>query len=106
MTNIVVGSVVGTGAALNVQCGFVPSHVRVVNATDGTDIDEWFQGMAAGTSIRNNSAAVALRANPDGITPYAGAVNAACGFTIGVAMSVNGKTLRYVAFEEGPGWQG
>lgn len=29
------GTVVGTGAALNVSCGFVPRRVEVYNATDG-----------------------------------------------------------------------
>lgn len=34
------GYVYGTGAALNVVCGFIPKCVRVVNLTDG-DVENW-----------------------------------------------------------------
>ena len=37
-----VGYIHGTGAALNVEIGFVPDYVKVIDLTDGTDIWEGF----------------------------------------------------------------
>ena len=39
------GTVVGTGAAINVECGFVPDYVRVVNLTDGDLVTELYHGV-------------------------------------------------------------
>lgn len=39
-----VGYIHGTGAALNVEIGFVPDYVRIWNATEGTDV---FEGLLA-----------------------------------------------------------
>ena len=33
---IKIGTTVGNGAALNIECGFVPEKVELYNATDGT----------------------------------------------------------------------
>lgn len=40
--SVIVGMAVGNGAALNIELGFVPSHVRLYNATDGDIITEAF----------------------------------------------------------------
>jgi hypothetical protein len=96
----VVGTVEGTGAAINVVVGFKPDYVKIANTEDGDTIDEWFRGMAAGTSITNTSAAVATRA-ANGITAYEGTEGE--GFTIGSGISENGKTLYYLAIRSGPG---
>lgn len=86
----------GTGAAINVQIGFVPDYVRIVNITDGDYTMEWFNGMTAGTSI-DTAAAVAANA-ADGITAYAGTSGGnSAGFTVGTDGSESGKVYRYVA---------
>jgi hypothetical protein len=100
-TNIVTGSVTGTGAAINVSIGFVPDYVEITNITDADQIDKWYTGMAAGTSIQINTA-VATRAT-NGITLYAGDSTHACGFTIGSGISESAKVLCYLAMENGPG---
>jgi hypothetical protein len=40
----VIGALLGTGAAINVELGFIPDHVKIVNLTDGDLITEWFRG--------------------------------------------------------------
>lgn len=97
------GSFVGTGAAVNVSVGFIPDYVKIINTTDGDQIDEWFNGMAAATSISNTSAAVATRAAPNGISSYDGSTTAGEGFTAGAGISETGKTLFYIAIQNGPG---
>lgn len=89
------GTVTGTGAAINIPLGFVPDYVRIVNITDADQIDEWFAGMADGTSVQTNTA-VATRAS-NGVTPYAGSSTVAAGFTIGSGISESAKVLYYVA---------
>lgn len=102
---IVKGSFVGTGALVNRSLGFNPDYIRAVNATDGNTIWEWFSGMAAGSSIKSTSGAVATGAN--GFTSYAGSAvpgsEASPGITFGTDISVNGKTIYFVAMRNGPG---
>jgi hypothetical protein len=91
-----VGTYTGTGAAINVQIGFVPDYLRIVNITDGDYTMEWFNGMAAGTSI-DTAAAVATNA-ADGITAYNGTRGGdGAGFTVGTDGSETGKVYRYFA---------
>ena len=97
-----IGSVVGTGAAVNISIGFIPDYVVIANVTDGDVIDHWWSGMTAGTSVSVAAAAI-TRAAPDGITTYAGSATAGQGFTIGAGISEVGKTLRYTAIQSGPG---
>lgn len=42
------GTVVGTGAAITVQTGFVPDYVRVTNLTDGDLVTELWHGAPLG----------------------------------------------------------
>ena len=90
-----VGTVTGTGAAINISLGWIPDYVKVVNLTDGDTIDEWFRGNGAGTSIRT-VLAVATNAT-NGISEYAGTGAIAPGFTIGTAISETGDTLNWFA---------
>lgn len=93
------GSVVGTGAAIVVNLGWQPDHIKVVNITDADQIDEWFKGMAAGTSIQTN-AAVATRA-VNGLSVLNGSTGVQ-GFTIGSGISEAGKTLAWIAMRQIP----
>jgi hypothetical protein len=94
-TSIRLGTVVGTGAAINVSVGFKPEYIKVVNITDGTQVDEWFTGMADGASIQTNLAVAPRAAN--GLTPNDGNNAVAKGFTIGSGISTAGKTLAWIA---------
>lgn len=95
MIEIKSGSVVGTGAAINVELGFIPDHVRVVNVTDGDRIDEWFYGMTDGTAVTITTAVATTASN--GISGYVGDSTHSKGFTIGSGVSESAKTLFYIA---------
>lgn len=99
MNDSKIGTVTGTGAAINVSCGFIPDYVEVTNFTDGDQIDKWYAGMANGTSVQINTA-VASRAS-NGISTYAGDSTHAPGFTIGSGISESAKVLYYVAIRGG-----
>ena len=110
------GTVLGTGATLNVPLGFAPDYVKVINFTDGESI-EWTREMiedgspkygikevAAGTKSVLATAAV-------GIDDYAGlesdgsTLGIAKGFTIGATAGVNiaAEDIMWVAhFTDGP----
>jgi hypothetical protein len=44
MENFKTGTILGTGAAVNVSLGYVPDYVEVFNCTDGDKIFGWFRG--------------------------------------------------------------
>ncbi len=55
---IKVGSFAGTGAILNVECGFVPSYVKLFNPNDAGSLMptlERFSGMAAASGFKTKS---------------------------------------------------
>lgn len=94
-----VGKVTGTGAAIDINIGFVPDYVRIVNLTDADVTDEWFaDGSAAGTAV-STGAAVAARSS-NGITILN--TTTAKGFTIGSGISESAKVLGYVAMRNTP----
>ncbi len=98
--NIKIGTTTGTGAALNISLGFVPTYVKVWNITDGDIIHEWFTGMTDGHALQsgNHASTQFSRITSNGISAYAGSdAAAAVGFTLGTAVSENGKTLGYFA---------
>lgn len=100
-----VGTYTGSGAAQNISIGFIPDYVRIVNLT-APGMDEWFNGMAAGTSVTaaTDVAAAGIRAAPGGVTAFEGTPNnAGQGFTVGAALSTNASVYRYVAIQNGPG---
>lgn len=91
-----VGTVTGTGAAINIQLGWVPDYVKVINYTDGDTIHEWFNGMTAGHAIKTDTAVAKITAN--GITAYEGTAAAnSKGFTIGTDVSESADVLYYFA---------
>lgn len=104
MDQVKIGTVTGTGAAINVELGWIPDYVRIVNATDGDTIHEWFNGMGAGDAIKELSVtdngatgtvSLALITS-NGIDAYTADDNND-GFTISAAISESAKVLRYVA---------
>lgn len=93
-----VGTVEGTGAAINISLGFTPSYIRVVNTEDGDTIHEWFNGMTDGHAIKivdGGAATNISRITSNGISAYAGTTTAAKGVTLGTDVSESGKTLHY-----------
>jgi len=100
------GKVTGTGAAINIEIGWIPAFVIVMNETDGDRVDMWQRGMAAGTSIAITTAAATQASN--GITAYSGSDTPGSekreGFTIGSTISESAKVLRWSAWRgQAPG---
>lgn len=95
MQNVKVGTVTGTGSAINISLGWIPDYVKVINYTDGDTVHEWFNGFTAGHAVKTTTAVASLTSN--GITAYAGTTSAAAGFTIGTDVSESAKVLYYVA---------
>lgn len=106
---IKVGTYTGTGAAVNVELGWNPDYVKIVNVTDGDDIWEWFTGMTAAHAIYSRSVtdnattgnASITRITANGISSYAGSSTPGAekrkGFTAGSALSESGDTFAYIA---------
>lgn len=94
--HVKIGTYTGTGAAQNIELGFSPDYVEIVNQTDGDTIGKWFKGMTDGSAI-DIQAAVAANA-ADGVSEYAGTTGATSpGFTVGTDYSENAKVYRYIA---------
>lgn len=49
------GTYVGSGAAINIILGFVPSMIQIFNDTDDTEF-LWFRGVAAGSMFQRVAA--------------------------------------------------
>ncbi|MCG8447190.1 MAG: hypothetical protein MI753_15920 [Hyphomicrobiales bacterium] len=96
------GSVEGTGSAINVELGFTPDYVRLMNV-DGDATLDWTSDMPDDEGYKTVAAGANAQINAGGITPYGGApATAAAGFTIGVDADVNasGETIMWVAFSK------
>lgn len=85
-----------TPSNTNINVGFVPSMVKVTNATD-TDVScTWTEDMAAGAGITDAGAAVAS----GGITPVAHTDGTNHGFLVGTDASCQeaNKTYSFIAY--------
>lgn len=90
-----IGTFVGTGAAVNVVCGFVPDYVRIINITDRDETYEWFSSMPAGTAVSTLLAVAGVASN--GVSPLNSATLGA-GFIAGTAISESGDTYAFAAY--------
>jgi hypothetical protein len=98
LPNTVDGAVTGTGAAINIEIGFIPDHVTLLNQTTGRTLS-WYRTMPAGSG----SVAGAIVAT-GGVSPYDGKPNNGFGFTIGTdAVNAAGQVIAYRAERSGPG---
>jgi hypothetical protein len=95
--NIKIGTYTGNAAAQNIELGFIPDWVRIINATDGTNESEWFNGMAAASGISTVTTAGPVLDTTNQVTSYAGDATHAKGFTVGTDLSTNAKVYRYIA---------
>lgn len=101
--NIAVGSIAGTGAAINIQTGFKPKYVKVFNPNDGGSLFpsiEWWEGMAAASgrktlkSVDSGSTGNASSAyiTSGGISQFSGVMPPAA-YTGTVAVAANSATI-------------
>jgi hypothetical protein len=111
MGGIATGKVTGTGAAINISCGFVPRYVKVYNNNDAGSLwatMEWFTGMAAASGLKGIAVAgpdagatkSQAKVTTNGISEYAGDATHAAGFTIGADADLNASAedMHYIAF--------
>jgi len=94
------GTVTGTGAALNVELGFVPARVEIINETD-PGFYVWTDTMADGEMQKTIGDGTTTFPTTGGISAYAGTVNGnSAGFTIGADTDMNADddVLHYTAF--------
>lgn len=103
---IQVGTYTGTGAAVNVELGFVPDYVKITNVTDGDEYWEFYTGMTNGHAIYTRSVtdnattgnAGITRITANGITSRDPTdYSSKQGFTAGTALSESGDTFAYIA---------
>lgn len=102
-----VGTVEGTGAAINVICGFKPRYVKIFNYDDaGSKVPycEWFYGMTAGYGLKHligTTYTTPSIITTGGISQYCGtdAQGSGQGFTIGTDgdLNVTAETIFWLA---------
>lgn len=80
--NSATGSVEGTGAAIDIVCGFRPGHVKLVNR-GGLVLAEWFAPMPNASAAKTVTNGTTSFITSNGITP------AATGFRIGADTDIN-----------------
>lgn len=96
LPRMVTGSITGTGAALMVSIGFVPSRVDVFNIATAGRL-EWMDTMPAAAAIKTVTAGTQTYITSNGITPVETGASGQ-GFIIGAdAVNGSGNTLMYFA---------
>lgn len=94
--NVAVGRYLndGAAAAFTITTGFQPRYVRVVNLAATASQLEWFEGMAAASSLKTVAAGTRTVPTTNGITV------SASGFTVGLDTGVNisNEQLSWIAY--------
>lgn len=106
MQSVTRGEYTGTGAAINVSVGYVPSQIEIANITDCDEQWRWTSSMADNSAmwertVTDNATtgnASLSKITSNGVKPFAGSATAAKGFTVGSALSESGKTFAWVAY--------
>lgn len=95
------GNATGTGSAINVEVGFSPKVVVIINETD-PGLYMWVDTMADAEMLKLVDSTVALTfPTSNGVSAYAGAIaTTGKGFTIGADSDMNGSSdvLTWIAF--------
>lgn len=102
--------ITGTGANIDIKCGFVPAKVEVMNITStGLEKLEWYRGMPDASGIKTTSAPARTKITTLGITPLGDDVadTVEQGFRIGADTDINvaGEKLVIFATRGGAGNQ-
>lgn len=94
------GTYTGTDAAINIELGFVPGWVEIINWTDG---DKRFVFTEDKTFVHTGGTNATATVASNGISTFAGvsggeAAPKAPGFTAGTEVSADGKVYAYIAY--------
>lgn len=95
--NTVIGSVLGTGAAINVVLGFKPDYVECYNANTGSKISR-FRGSTGMKQVVAGTITVAA-----GLTDYEGPLGEGFTIPIDAQVNVNTQQINYIAYRTAPG---
>lgn len=96
MKQVYTGLITGTGAAISVTLGFVPTYVRFCNNTDGI-ILEWTPTMGAGKGLLIAATGKPTVISSNGVTASASTATFV-GVTLGTAaVNTTGDQINYVA---------
>jgi len=81
-----------TAVEFDIECGFKPRYVCVINVTD-REMIEWYEGMADASALYQAAAGTRTLITTLGITPLTD------GFTVGLQLNVNvvNKQLSWIA---------
>lgn len=94
--NMKAGQYTGTGSSINIELGFTPEVVIIINYTDGNNVVFYDANMTSGSSV---DMAAAAASNASGsVAPYAGSTTASKGFATGADNSTSAKVYSYWAF--------
>lgn len=93
--NVIIGTVEGTGSALNVSMGFQPSYVHLMNIDGNAELHQ----VLAEAKAQKRTAATFSNPTSNIISAFTGSSTAGEGFTIGADADINvsGETIKYVA---------
>jgi hypothetical protein len=94
------GTYTGTGAAINISLGFVPSKLETKNITDGDEVWRWERGMTAAHAMKVAADGTQTRITANGLSLWSGTVSAPKGFTVGSALSESAKEFRWTAWAD------
>lgn len=98
------GTYTGTGAAINIELGWVPDKVEVLNMTDGDASWVWYNGFGAGDAFQtaNHDTAQQSLITSNGIDAYEPTnFSNKPGFTVGTSLSESAKVFYYTAYRSG-----
>ena len=107
----IMGTLTGTGATINVECGFKPDYVRIINKTTFTQVECFFTTVTTAPSAASHSQQIvetvtahgfnieadgdrtAMASAAAGLAQYAGSPGLeSTGFTIGASAVPNVNT--------------
>lgn len=71
MSKVKVGSYTGNGSIQNIELGFRPDFLNIINTTDGDAQEFWYYGMTEDTGISHGSSSLATN-SADSITVFHG----------------------------------
>lgn len=100
------GFYTGTGAAINIELGWVPDYVKIINLTDGTEMFEWFNGATNNPTIQSRAVtdnattgnASMVRLTSNAVSAYSPTnLSNKPGFTVGTAISTSAKQYGWIA---------
>ena len=96
VSNLAVGTFTGDGTAVEVNCGFKPRYVKLINLTDRI-IDEKTFDMTDAQTLHTSADGTMTLVTTSQIT-LEGGQDEFRGFTIAAATNINAKVFHFIAF--------